>query len=483
MICRSTRPFFWLFAVMLLLTACGGDAPDVADAGTADLEPMVEPWYGDLDGMVERRQIRVLVPFSKTFYFLDSGGHQRGLSFDFMESFEKWLNEQRHAGLLRTRVVYIPVTRDRLIPWLMEGRGDVIAANLTITERRQEQVAFTAPIRGSVNEVLVSGPDAAPLDSLDDLAGRTVFVRKNSSYFDSLKALNESLRSRDLQGLDLEIAPGHFETGDVLEMVNSGLVDHAVSDDYLASFWSQVLPDIEVHDDLIVREGAAIAFAVRPESPELKQQLDGFLDDNRAGTLFGNMTFKRYLENTSWVLDEQRDRAMQRFREMSDLFREYGQEYELDWLMLVAQGYQESQLDQSARSSAGAVGVMQLLPSTASDLGIGDITELENNINAGAHYLRWMIDRYYAGEEMDAEDRLLFALASYNAGPRRVRELRRDAEAAGLDRNVWFDNVEHIAAREIGRETVDYVSNIFKYHIAFRLIAKNSASELLRDES
>lgn len=486
MIRPVTQSFFWLVAASLLLVACGSEAPDGSDAPeatTADLEPMVEPWQGDLDGMIERRQIRVLVPFSKTFYFLDADGHQRGLSFDFMESFENWLNEQRKAGLLRTRVVYIPVTRDRLIPWLVEGRGDVIAANLTVTERRQEKVDFTTPIRRSVNEVLVSGPDAAPLDSLEDLAGRSVFVRENSSYFDSLKALNESFRSRDLQAVDLEIAPGHFETGDVLEMVNSGVIDYAVSDDYLARFWSQVLPDIEVHDDLTVREGGAIAFAVRPGSSKLKGRLDAFLDDNRAGTLFGNMTFKRYLENTSWVLDKRRDRAMRRFREMSDLFRQYGKEYELDWLMLVAQGYQESQLDQSARSSAGAVGVMQLLPSTASDLDVGDITELDNNIHAGAQYLRWMIDRYYAGEAMEADDRLLFALASYNAGPRRVRELRREAEAAGLDRNVWFDNVEHMAAREIGRETVDYVSNIFKYHIAFRLIAKNNASEFLRDES
>src|SRR5699024_3595810 len=168
---------FWLVAAALLLVACGSGTPEAPKAtatDTADLDPMVEPWHGDLDGMIERRQIRVLVPYSKTFYFLDSGGHQRGLSFDFMESFEDWLNEQRHAGLLRTRVVYIPVTRDRLIPWLIEGRGDVIAANLTVTERRREQVGFTTPIRRSVNEVLVSGPDAVPLHSLEALARRTV---------------------------------------------------------------------------------------------------------------------------------------------------------------------------------------------------------------------------------------------------------------------------------------------------------------------
>ncbi|TVS11928.1 MAG: lytic transglycosylase F [Wenzhouxiangella sp.] len=469
-----TRPMraLALCAVLALLAACGRDS-DEPDTLISVASPLVGVWHGDLDGMIERRQIRALVPYSRTFYFIDESGSQLGLSHAFMEAFEDFLNDYLDRGHLRVRVVYVPVTRDRLIPWLLEGRGDVIAANLTATDARAARVDFTEPLVRDVREVLVSGPAADPVAEIEDLAGRTVFVRPESSFFESLTALNRDFRARRLARMHLEPAPGHFEVGDVLEMVSAGLVDHAVADDYLAEFWARVLPNLTVHDDIVLREGADIAFAVRPDSPELKAALDQFLLTHRAGTLFGNVTFERFLQDTRWVLEEGREQQTARFRRMADLFQHYGNEYDLDWLLLIAQGYQESRLDQDARSSAGAVGVMQLLPSTAEQMGVDDITELSSNIQAGARYLRWMIDRYYADEPMDEDNRLLFALASYNAGPRRVREMRQMAEAEGLDPNVWFDNVEYIAARVIGRETVEYVSNIFKYHIAFRLIAES----------
>jgi membrane-bound lytic murein transglycosylase MltF len=435
-------------------------------------DPLVGVWQGDLDGMIERRQIRALVPYSRTFYFIDERGTQLGLSHAFMEAFEDQLNRQLGTGHLRVRVVYVPVTRDRLVPWLLEGRGDVIAANLTVTEARQAQVAFTEPLVRNVREVLVSGPTAAAIDSFDDLAGRTVYVRPESSFFESLTALNRDFRARGLPLVHLEPAASHFEVGDVLEMVSAGVVAHAVADDYLAEFWARVLPDLTVHEDIVLREGADIAFAVRPDSPALRAALNDFLASHRAGTLFGNVTFERFLSDTRFVMAEGREEQLARFRRKADLFRHFGDQYELDWLLLIAQGYQESRLDHSARSPAGAIGVMQLLPSTGAEMGVGDISELPNNIHAGARYLRWMIDRYYADEPMDEDNRLLFALASYNAGPRRVRQMRAQAEAEGLDPNRWFDNVEYIAARVIGRETVEYVSNIYKYHIAFRLIAE-----------
>lgn len=479
----------WLFAAALFLGACDSE-PDPADSAPAEpetkpqasvapsddleivAEPLIESWHGDLEGMVERRMVRVLVPYSRTFYFVDGRGNQRGLSYEFMEAFEDELNEHLGRGHMRVRVVFVPVTRDRLIPWLTEGRGDLIAANLTRTEARSREVDFSQPWRRDVDEILVSGPEARPVETLHDLSGRTVLVRPKSSYRESIDELNRQLRLSKRRQVRIEDAPGHFETGDMLEMVNAGVVDYAVADDYLARFWAQVLPEITVHDDIVLREGSDIAFAVRNDSPELKGFVDSFLEERRSGTLFGNITFRRYLEDTRWVIDSGRDEALKRYARMADLFRRYGNRYELDWLMLLAQGYQESRLDQSARSSAGAVGVMQLLPATAGDLDVGDITELENNIHAGARYVRWMIDRYYADEPMDADNRLLFALASYNAGPRKVREMRNEAKQLGLDPNVWFDNVEHIAAQRIGRETVAYVSNIFKYHIAFRLVSE-----------
>ncbi|MEE4329907.1 MAG: transglycosylase SLT domain-containing protein [Wenzhouxiangella sp.] len=466
----------------LLLAACGSDPDEAPTAqkrsdGLDELalvaEPLIGTRFGDLDEMIEQRQIRALVPYSRTFFFIDAEGSQRGLSHAYMEAFENHLNESLDSGLLRVRVMFVPVTRDRLIPWLLEGRGDVIVANLTATPARSEQLLFTEPVVRGVREILISGPEAETVDDLEDLAGRRVYVRPASSFFDSLSAVNDDFMQRGLEPIRLEPAPAHFEVGEVLEIVNAGVMPFAVADDYLAEFWQRVLPEIYVHPEIVLRSGADIAFAVRPESVRLKQALDAFLATHRAGTLFGNITFERFLEDTRWVMEEGREARLLRFRRMARLFQRYGDQYDLDWLLLIAQGYQESRLDQEARSPAGAIGVMQLLPTTAAEMDVGDISELENNIHAGARYLRWTIDRYYADAPMDADNRLLFALASYNAGPRRVREMRSQAEAEGLDPNRWFDNVEYVAARVIGRETVDYVSNIFKYHVAFRLIAEN----------
>lgn len=452
-----------------------GAGPDVLDGSAVSV---IGRAGGDLPAMIERRTIRALVPYSRTFYFLDRDGNQRGLSHAFMRAFEERINEKLDSGLLKVSVVLVPVTRDQLIPWLVEGRGDLIAADLTVTPARAESVLFTEPLARNVRELLVSGPGAAPVETLDDMAGRGVLVRHDSSYFDSLQRANRMLGEKGLAEMRLEIAPGHFEVGDILEMVNAGVADHAVADEYLAGFWSQVLPELTVHQDIALRSEADIAFAVRPESRALKAELDEFLETHRAGTLFGNIQFQRFLEDTRWVTNPAAEKELARFRRLADLFREYADRYDLDWILLTAQGYQESRLDHSVRSSAGAVGVMQLLPSTGAEMDVGDVTKLDNNIHAAAKYVRFMIDRYYDEPEISEEDRVLLALASYNAGPRRVRELRAEARTEGLDPNRWFDHVEVIAARRIGRETVDYVRNIYKYYVAYRLIlARNRLVE------
>jgi len=480
--------------VIALAVGCG-DTPD--DGATrspyestagSDMDPLADSPIdvtdrvgGDLPAMIERRTIRALVPYSRTFYFLDQEGHQRGLSHAFMRAFEEQINETLDSGLLKVSVVLVPVTRDRLIPWLLDGRGDLIAADLTVTPERAESVLFTEPLAREVRELLVSGPGAEAVESLDDMAGRSVLVRRGSSYFESLRQANGALVDMGLDPMQLEIAPGYFEVGDVLELVNAGVADYAVADEYLAGFWSQALPELTVHEDIVLRSEADIAFAVRPESRALKAELDAFLETHRAGTLFGNIQFQRFLEDTRWVTNPASEKEMERFERLAGLFREYAGRYELDWLLMTAQGYQESKLDHSVRSPAGAVGVMQLLPSTGAEMGVGDVKELDNNIHAAAKYVRFMIDRYYDEPEIAEEDRLMLALASYNAGPRRVRELRAEARAEGLDPNRWFDHVEVIAARRIGRETVDYVRNIYKYYVAYKLVLARNREVEQRD--
>jgi membrane-bound lytic murein transglycosylase MltF len=242
------------------------------------------------------------------------------------------------------------------------------------------------------------------------------------------------------------------------------------------------LNDLQPHPDVTLEEGTSIAWAVRRDNPKLKAFLDEFIRKNREGTLVGNMLIKRYFTEAKWLKDPGNERDAERFRSMVALFQKYGDLYGFNYLMITAQAYQESGLDHSRRSRAGAVGVMQMLPSTARDknVGIPDISSLENNIHAGTKYMRFILDRYFKDAEMDELNRHLFAFASYNAGPARVAGLRRKAEQMGLDPNQWRGSVEVVAAREIGRETVTYVANIFKYYAAYRLIEERSAERARR---
>jgi len=437
-----------------------------------------EPWVGDLEGILERRLLRVLVTYNSTDFFVDRG-RQGGITYEMFRLVEKELNRRFAAGSLVVDVHFMPANRDRLIPALLEGQGDIVAANLTITEKRQRLVDFTAPVVRGIHEVVVSGPGAPPVTSLDDLAGQSVYVRLSSSYAESLEALNRDFETRGLEPVTVVPVDERLEGEDVLDMVNAGVFPLSVVDDYSAILWARVLHDLRVHRDVPLGPGRDLAWAIRPDSPGLKGFLDDFLRTHRAGTLTGNVILNRYLRDARGITNPARGEEIERFRSMVGLFAEYGEQYDLNWLLLVAQAYQESGLDQSRRSHRGAVGVMQLLPSTASDrhVNIPDIDRLENNIHAGARYLRFILDRYFDDEEIDEYDRHLFAFAAYNAGPARVAALRREAARVGLDPNRWMDNVEVVAAREIGRETVEYVGNIVKYYFAYRLVAERSLDQ------
>jgi membrane-bound lytic murein transglycosylase MltF len=461
-----------------LLLAFGALPAWPATPETLSIDLRNNLWKGDLDTMTRHRAIRVLVPYNKTLYFVDLGGTQRGMSFDFMHAFEDALNQKLGRGNLRIHAVFIPVSREHLIPLLLAGQGDVVAANLTITPERQKQVDFTIPLASGVKEIVVTAPHAPPIERLEDLAGREIYVEPSSSYRESLNALDADFRRRGLKPMRFKYAPGNFETEDVLEMANAGLVNTVIADDYLARFWKEIYPDLSLHPELAVRVGGDIAFAVRKDSPMLRAELDQFAATHKVGTLFGNVALQKYLQQTRWAKDATSQAELKKFTTLVALFQRYGHEYQIDWLLMAAQGYQESQLDQSRRSGAGAIGVMQLTPATGKQMDVGDIHELESNIHAGIKYVRFMVDTYFADEGVDALNRALFAIASYNAGPNRIRSLRKEAKARGLNPNIWFDNVERVVSEHVGRETVQYVSNIYKYYIAYTLVQDDLARRL-----
>ncbi|SEH07950.1 MltF family protein [Candidatus Venteria ishoeyi] len=424
------------------------------------------PWLGDFEGMKQRRLIRVLVVYNKMLYFLDAM-RQRGASYEALKTFENYLNKKLNNGTLKIKVVFIPVRRDELIPALIKGLGDIAVSNLTITAVRKQQVDFSDPVFSGVDEVLVTGIHAPPVKTLQDLSGKTLHVRQSSSYYSSLQRLNQQFKEQNLKPVQIIAADEYLEDADLLEMVNASMIPMVIVDSHKAKFWVEVFDQIRVYSDIAVNTGGSIGWAIRKNSPQLKQQLNSFIKKHKKGTLFGNIIFKRYLKHNKWARNTMSPGEIKKFQDTLNLFKKYADQYAFDVLMLGALAYQESQLDHSKRSKAGAVGIMQILPSTAKDpnVNIPDIHKLENNIHAGTRYLHFLHKRYFDKSEIDLLNQMLFSFAAYNAGPAKVRKLRKRTKTMKLNPNIWFGNVEVAAAKIIGRETVQYVSNIYKYFL------------------
>ena len=491
--------------LFISLTACGDNQPPEPETARAEkpvelsrVEPAIEPdtppteplnpvaplegedrqeryifeetWTGDLDALEDRRVIRLLTVYSVGRYYMDNG-EEKGLVKETARMLERFINKQLKRKNVIVHVVVIPVARNQLIPALLEGRGDVVVASLSITPERQEIVDFTIPSTKPLSEILVTGPGAPELGSIEDLSGQTIFVRRTSSYRESVDELNETLAAAGKPPAIIEPASELLEDDDLVELVNNGTLPWAIVDDYKLQMWKDVFDQVNPRHDIVFRSGGRIAWAIRPDSPKLEAALNGFLKKNREGTLVGNVLKNRWVRDFDWAENALAKDEYKRFKDLEHIFQKYGDQYGVEYLLAAAQGYQESRLDQSARSHTGAVGVMQLLPSTAKDrnVDIANIHEVDGNIHAGIKYLDYLRERYFSDPEIDDLNKTLLALATYNAGPRRMINMRNEAEKLGYNPNVWFDNVEMVAAKRIGRETVQYVANIYKYYLAYRL--------------
>ena len=484
---QPLRLLAWLPLASLLLLhgprALATTAPADAPPHPRDSLPLLgeaqslpEAATGDLDAIRARRQLRVLVPYGRYTFFFDNG-EPRGFVHDLFREYEKQLN----AGVPlanRVRVLFVPVPRDLLLPWLVAGRGDVATGRLTITPRRQAIVDFSAPIRSDVAEIVVTRRGGPVLRTVEDLSGRTVHVRKSSAYYPPLLRLNERLAAAGKPPVRIVPADEFLEDEDLLERLADGLIDATLLDDDALALMTQVFPTLEFHRELRLREGSGFGWAIRPGSPRLKASLDGFIAAARRGQGLLNQVERRYFVDNRWVKRAPSPAEAAEFLRLRGMFVASASEYELEWVALLSQGYQESGLDQRVKSSVGAIGIMQLMPATAAaaPISLPDIQRPEVNVRAGAKYMRFLMDRYFADPGLPAAERLRFALAAYNAGPARVRKLRELTAQAGLDPDRWYGNVEILAARHVGQETVTYVANIEKYLVAFRRSLEIEAS-------
>jgi len=428
---------------------------------------------GDFDRMLEVRVIRMVVPYSRSLYYVDQG-RERGLTAEFARDFERYLNKKyaKQLGKRPLTVVIIPTTRDKLLPTIVDGKGDIAAGNLTVTEERLKIVDFfAAKDRKPTRELVVTGPDAPAIATVEELAGKTVHLRPSSSYHASVLALNDRLKKAGKAPAKIVALPDALEDEDILEMLNAGLLQIVVVDDWKAKMWAQILPRVKVREDLVVRAEGYPGWAVRKGSPKLVAEISDFYVNFIKKQNLVEARQAQFLKRVKQIKNNAASAELKRFEQTVKLFEKYGAQYGFDPLMLAAQGFQESQLRQDAKSHVGAIGVMQVMPATGKELKVGDIREIEPNIHGGTKYMNVLMTKYFPDAKFSEMDRPLFAFASYNCGPGNVSKMRKEAAKRGLDQDKWFNNVELVVAEKIGMETTTYVRNIYKYYASYKLIA------------
>ncbi|WP_435640772.1 transglycosylase SLT domain-containing protein [Micavibrio aeruginosavorus] len=456
-----------LFTIAITHTARAQD-----DAVGRQLSMELEQRTGDLDDMTKATIIRVLVPYSRTLYTVDMG-KEDGMSVRAVQEFSKYVSQKLNKkGQPPVTVALIATPRERLLDDLNAGKGDIALGNITITPERQKDVNFTHPVSKPFNMIIVAHKDAPPLTTLNDLAGKTVYVREITSYHAMLEELNKQLRKNGLKKVKIEELPDNLEDEDKLDMVNAGILEYSVVDSWLFDMWREQLPDVVAYEDpaMILSANNNVGWAYRKKNPKLGEFLNGFVDDVLIKQGITNIIAKQIANRIQTLDNPNKEAARKRFQDTVETFRKYGENYNFDYLMLMAQGYQESRLDQKTVSHVGAIGIMQVMPATGKQMEVGDIKMVENNIHAGTKYLDHVMEVYLDDSQLDEQNRALFAFAAYNAGPNRIQKLREEAKKAGLNPNKWLGNVEHIAAKRVGMEPVNYVRNIYKYYVSYKLI-------------
>lgn len=414
---------------------------------------------------IQKRNIKILVVPEHGFYSIDNG-KPVGITAELIFNFRHYV--EKIDGNINVQV--IPVERDKIMSSLISEKGDIAAANLTITSARKEDVLFSEPIISDVKEILVSNQDFPYLKSPQQLSGQTVWVRENSSHIETIRSLNAELYSLGIEPVHLKFIDRNYRDHQVVQMVMSGSIGLMVLDEHKAKMLLEHYESLRLHTRATLRDNAKLGWAFNTNDKASKALVDNFVLGIQKGTLTGNVIYNRYIKNDELIGELIEQGSLIELSSVPALFEHYGKQYGFDPLLLKSVSYQESRFNNETTSHAGAVGIMQVLPATAKDryINIQDVQNIKDNIHAGAKYLRFIKSRYFNNNELPFSEQVNFTLAAYNAGPAKIRRMRRLAEQYGLDRNKWFGNVELMARKYIGEETFDYVRNVNYYYAIYR---------------
>jgi membrane-bound lytic murein transglycosylase MltF len=449
----------------------------VEDANSHPLGTHVSDRYpASLARVLETRFLRVLTS-RNSFDFFIHAGQVGGYQYDMVERFTRFLNA-RHADEradLPIQFELIPVDDDELIPMLLAGAGDMIAARMTILPERAEKVRFSVPYR-HVDEVIVTHAGTGTHERIEDLKNKDIFVRPSSSYHESLVALNQSLESDGHAPVRIQRVDEALETERILELVAAGRFDYSVADSLVAEIAAKIHPNLRILKDLAVRRDGRLAWATTSDARALVEEMNVFLAGHDDGSLLGNLAVAKHFEADRRLMSRLRTEGKRSLSDYDALFKKHAADYGFDWRLMAAVAYQESRFEPLVRNRSGAIGLFQIKSATAREpyIGIPNIEGLEHvehNIEAGIKYLDWIKQRYFDSiPEMRERDRVRMALGAYNAGPRRIILARQRARKMGLDPNKWFRNVELALLDMRKPEPVKYVSDINQRYVAYRLL-------------
>ena len=362
--------------------------------------------------------------------------------------------------------------------------GDIIAGSVFVTPEREKIVDFTQPIITDARLIVVTNKDSPPIASVQDLSGRRIVANKTRLPYQLLLDESQKLKRAGKPEINIVESDPALLDEDLLEMTDAGAIPAMACWDKKAEVWSAVLPNLELNSGAVLKSGGNLAWAMRKNSPQLKAVLDGFFKTHREGTLFGRIMAQRYL-SVGAIKHSTSQQDLRKFRSYVKYFKKYSDQYDFDYLMIAAQAYQESMLRQELVSPRGAVGIMQVMPrlAAARPINIPNVRDAEQNIRAGTKMLAHITDTYFNDPGITRMNKTLFTFAAYNAGPSRIVRLRRSAQNEGLDPNKWFGNVELVAAKDIGQETVQYVSKIYKYYVAYKMTKEQDPTRLEGNET
>jgi len=436
---------------------------------------LFEHYRGGLERIRHDRYLRVLTSRNSFDYYIQNG-EPGGYQLEMVRAFVAALNEKYPPAQGQPEIQFeiLPVARDQMVQRLLGGGGDLIAARMIVTERHADGVRFSVPYQKVREEVLTS-LDPTPFRRREDLAGRQFVVRRNSTYYDSVVALNRWLAGKGLEPVEIVFVPDDLEAEEILERVGAGEFEFALTDSILAAIAPEVFDGVSAVG-ITLRDGRGLAWATDERSVGLLREIDDFLPRYGQGSLLGNLAVRKHFLDSEEVSRRIGADGSPALSPYDEWFREYSAEYGFDWRLIAAVAYQESRFDQTAVSASGATGLFQLKPETAEEdyIAIDEIDgepNAENNIHAGVKYLAWIRDRYFQPlAEMSERNRLRMTLAAYNAGPASLLAAREHAAEMELDPDRWFRNVELALLDAQKSEPVDYVSEVNKRYLSYVLL-------------